>query len=62
MLVITRKPGEEIVIGSNVVVRVLTADYGRVRVGITAPADVTVVRKELLERRLQQQTEDREKT
>jgi carbon storage regulator len=57
MLVITRKPGEEVVIGSNITVEVLTVDGGCVRLGITAPPDVPVWRKELLEQQPERQIE-----
>ncbi|MDQ3331744.1 MAG: carbon storage regulator [Planctomycetota bacterium] len=45
MLVLTRKPGESILIGSDVRVRVLRAKGSRVRLGIEAPADVRIVRE-----------------
>jgi carbon storage regulator len=57
MLVLSRKPGQEVVIGSNIIVEVLTADSGRVRLGITAPADVKVFRRELIERYPQLRTD-----
>jgi carbon storage regulator len=47
MLVLSRKVGERILIGDNVVVQVLEAGRGRVRLGISAPAGVTVLRSEL---------------
>jgi carbon storage regulator len=55
MLVITRKLGQEIVISSNIVVEVLTIDCGRVRLGVTAPSDVQIWRRELFDQRQQQQ-------
>jgi carbon storage regulator len=59
MLVISRKPGEEVVIGSNIIVEVLTTEWGRVRLGITAPRDVKVFRRELLERQPQRQADEK---
>ena len=53
MLVLTRKPQEEIVIqlGRRVVrVRVLDAGNGRVRLGIDAPPDIAVHRQEIWQR------------
>lgn len=47
MLVLSRKPGEEIVIGQDVSIRVLAIHGGRVRVGITAPAAMPIRREEL---------------
>jgi carbon storage regulator len=50
MLVLMRKTGEEIVLGGNVTVRVCRViGCGRVLLGIDAPPDVHVVRKELME-------------
>ena len=47
MLVLSRKTGEEIVIGPDVSIRVLEIRGNRVRVGITAPGAVAIRRKEL---------------
>ena len=48
MLVLSRRHGEEIHVGDNVVIKVLAVTHGRVRVGIEAPRDVQVRRSELL--------------
>jgi carbon storage regulator len=51
MLVLTRKPGEEIVIPSlNLRVRLVGIQGDKVRLGIEAPIDVAVHRKEVWER------------
>ena len=47
MLVLSRKQGEEIVIGDNICITVVEVSGGRVRLGLTAPADVPILRKEL---------------
>lgn len=47
MLVLTRKPNEEIVINGNIRVRVLDVRGGRIRLGIDAPAEVPIRRSEL---------------
>jgi carbon storage regulator len=47
MLVITRRRGEAIVIGDGVEVRVLRVGKDGVRLGVTAPADVPVHRREV---------------
>ncbi|WP_432573774.1 carbon storage regulator CsrA [Kineococcus sp. SYSU DK005] len=49
MLVLTRKAGESLVIGDEVVVRVLEVRGDVVRVGIEAPRDVQVHRQEVYE-------------
>lgn len=46
MLVLTRKIEEAIMIGDDVEVRVLGRNAGQVRLGITAPREIPVRRKE----------------
>lgn len=48
MLVLSRKPGEEIVIGDNIRVTIVAIRGKFVRLGFTAPADVAIHRDELL--------------
>jgi carbon storage regulator CsrA len=50
MLVLTRKIDQGIIISGNIVVRVLGVERDRVKIGISAPLNVTVLRQELLER------------
>ena len=50
MLVLSRRVGEEIVIGGNIRVTVVSVEGGKVRLGVTAPASVPVHRKEVLDR------------
>jgi carbon storage regulator CsrA len=53
MLVLTRKVGEKLHIGENVVITVTAVDGNKVRLGITAPSCVNVWRSELWESWLQ---------
>lgn len=46
MLVIRRRAGESVRVGSDVVVTVLEISANRVKLGFTAPAEVEVVRTE----------------
>lgn len=48
MLVLRRKVGERIVLGTTITIAVLSIEGGRVKIGITAPASMSVVREELL--------------
>ena len=50
MLVLTRKAGESIVIGSDIRVTVLELQGRQIRLGIEAPSDVSVHRGEVYER------------
>ena len=49
MLVLTRKVGQSIVIGDEIEVVVLEVRGEQVRIGIRAPKNVTVHRKEIYE-------------
>jgi carbon storage regulator len=57
MLVLSRKMNESIVIGDNIVVKVVEIHGNRVRLGIEAPADVVVHRGEVQQRIEQISTE-----
>lgn len=48
MLVLTRKQDETIRIGDSIVVKVIYAGRGKAKIGIEAPANVRVLRGELL--------------
>jgi carbon storage regulator len=47
MLVLTRRPGQRIIIDDNIVVSVVSMKNGQVRLGIDAPPSVHIVREEL---------------
>lgn len=51
MLVLTRRPGEEIVIAGEVRVTVLAIHGQKVRLGVSAPRSVVVDRQEMAARR-----------
>lgn len=50
MLVLTRKPGEQIVIGNNIRITIVGVGPGRVKIGIEAPDNVRVDRQEIHEK------------
>lgn len=50
MLVLTRKLGESIRIGDNIIVRIVDLDGRHVKLGIDAPKNITVNREEIYER------------
>jgi carbon storage regulator len=50
MLVLTRKENEKIQIGDNITITVVRTSGDKVRLGIEAPADMKVLRTELVER------------
>lgn len=47
MLVLSRKVGEKIVIGENIIITVVDVANHRVRLGIDAPREIPVMRSEL---------------
>lgn len=50
MLILTRRPGEQIVIGDDLILTVLGVKGNQVRLGITAPRDVPIHRSEIYAR------------
>ena len=50
MLVLTRKPGEGIVIGDNVTVKIIELKGGGIRIGIDAPRETKIYRQEVYDR------------
>ncbi len=49
MLVLTRKPGQKIIINDNIEVTILEVKGDSIRVGIDAPRDITIYRHEIYE-------------
>ena len=49
MLILTRTTGQKIQIGDNITLIVVQTGKGRVKLGIEAPQDVSVLRSELTE-------------
>ncbi|MDB2154359.1 carbon storage regulator CsrA [Clostridium butyricum] len=49
MLIITRKKGESIMIGDDIEITISKIDDGSVKIGIEAPRNVNILRKELYE-------------
>ena len=47
MLILSRRPGESLTIGDDVVVTVVAVSGNQIRLGITAPREVRVLREEV---------------
>jgi carbon storage regulator len=50
MLILTRRVGESLIIGNDVVVNVLGVKGNQVRIGVDAPKHVSVHREEIYDR------------
>lgn len=57
MLVLTRKVGEGVRIGDDILVRILEEKEGRIRIGIEAPREQRIFRDELYTRIQQENVE-----
>jgi carbon storage regulator len=55
MLILRRKIDEAVVLDGKIRVVVLAVDGGRVKIGIEAPRNITIVREELLSPELQEE-------
>lgn len=49
MLVLTRKKGQSILLGEDIEVTVLEINRDSVKIGINAPKEITILRRELYE-------------
>ncbi len=49
MLVLSRKKGESIIIGDNIEISIIDIQGDTIRIGINAPREVQIYRKELYE-------------
>lgn len=49
MLVLSRKKGQSIVLGDGVEITVLDVEGEAIKIGIKAPKDISILRKELLD-------------
>lgn len=54
MLVLSRKPGEQVIIATQIVVKVLEVRGSRVKLGFVGPADVSIQREEIELKRREQ--------
>ena len=49
MLILTRKIGESIVIGDDIIIKVVETGKNSIRIGIDAPREISVLRQEVFE-------------
>lgn len=48
MLIVTRKKGQNIILGDNIKIAIIDIKSDSVRIGIEAPKDVRILREEIL--------------
>ena len=58
MLILTRRVGESVIIGDDVVVTVLGINGNQIRMGINAPKSVSVHREEIYQRIQSEKSDD----
>ncbi len=58
MLVLTRKKNESIIIGDDIQISIVELNAKTVRIGICAPNEISVHRKEIYDKILEQKTKD----
>lgn len=61
MLILTRRKGEEIVINENIIVAVTEINGDKIKIGISAPRDTPVHRREVYEK-IKKKREEHEET
>ncbi|RKP47254.1 carbon storage regulator [Cohnella endophytica] len=49
MLILSRKAGQSILIGNNIEIIVTAVDGDQVKIGINAPPEIVILRKEVLD-------------
>ncbi|MEW8974092.1 MAG: carbon storage regulator CsrA [Tissierellaceae bacterium] len=54
MLILNRKINESIIIDDTIEIRILEAQDGKVKIGIEAPKDITILRKEVYDEVIQE--------
>jgi carbon storage regulator len=58
MLILTRRPTQTLTIGNDITVTVLEIRGRQVRIGVTAPRDIAVLREEIVEKVAARRTRD----
>ena len=58
MLILTRRPGETLMVGDDVTVTVLEVKGNQVRIGVNAPKEIAVHRKEIYQRIQQEKAKE----
>lgn len=55
MLVLSRKVNEQIIVNDNIVITVVDVGQGKVRIGIDAPRDIPIDRREVYDEKMERQ-------
>jgi carbon storage regulator len=57
MLVVTRKQGESLLIGDNIEITIIEMEGSNIKIGINAPRNIKILRKELIKEVRQENVE-----
>lgn len=52
MLVLSRNVGERIMVGEDIVITLIRAEHGKAKIGVEAPAGITIDREEVYQQKL----------
>ena len=47
MLILTRKPGQSVMFGDDVIITILNSNKSQIKIGIEAPKEISVYREEI---------------
>lgn len=61
MLVLNRKPGESIILGDNIEIKILEVQDGKIKIGIEAPREINILRKEVYDEIIEENKKSLEK-
>lgn len=61
MLVLNRKSGESIILGDNIEITILEIQEGKIKIGIEAPREINILRKEVYDEIIEENKKSLEK-
>ncbi len=59
MLILTRRVGESLIIGDNIVINILGVKGNQIRIGVNAPKEISVHREEIYNRIQAEKADDK---
>ena len=59
MLILTRRVGESLIIGDDIVINILSVKGNQIRIGVNAPKEISVHREEIYNRIQAEKVDDK---